>query len=78
MTPTPWGGWNKPENLVPHNNTNCGRRCYLVQRPSDHPFLSQPPPALARVLEGRDWFFTITGSRPAQGGGLDMMMVIIK
>ncbi len=76
VTPTPWAGWDTEGNRVPSNNTDCGYECFFVQRPADHPFVSAQPPAMRAALEGRDWFFTITGVH--KGGGLDMMMVIVK
>ena len=77
VTPTPWAGWNTSDNIIPNRNRDCGRECYFIQRPSDHPFLSQQPPALRRALRGRDWFFSITGLH-RKTGGLDMLMVIRK
>ena len=79
MTPVPWPGWNAPDNLVPSTNDKngpCKPHCYYPQRPAEHWLLSQQPPEMRRALENRSWFITITGTHA--GGGLDMMMVIVK
>lgn len=79
MTPTAWPGWNTEGNRVPSSNDlagPCKPDCFYPQRPSEHPFLSTQPPEMRAALQNRSWFFTITGTHP--GGGLDMMMVIIK
>ena len=79
VTPLPWdhGTSQKPHNRVPHNNSNCAPYCYFVQRPADHPFLSRQPPSMLQELEGREWYFAITGQHDS-AGGLNLMMVIHK
>ena len=66
------------EDRIPHNNTNCGTQCFFPQRPADHPFLrpATQPRAMREALAGRQWFFSITGTHA--GGGLDMMMWVVK
>ena len=79
MTPTAWPGWNTTDNRVPSTNNlkgPCNPNCFYPQRPAEHPFLSDQPPEMRDALQNRSWFFTITGTHP--GGGLDMMMIIVK
>lgn len=76
VTPTPWPGWDTPENRIPNANTHCGKECYMLQRPADHPFVANQSAHMRSALRDRDYFFTITGVH--RGGGLDVMMVIVK
>ena len=79
VTPVPWRHkGNTDADRIPHNNTNCGKLCFFPQRPADHPFLrpATQPPAMREALAGRQWFFSITGTHA--GGGLDMMMWVVK
>ena len=79
VTPTPWEGWDTPENRIPNSNnvSRCGKECYLLQRPAEHPFLTDQSPRMKAALADRDWWFAVTGAS-GQGGGLDVMMVIVK
>ena len=63
----PWKGQG-PDDIVPTNNTRCGNECFFTQRPADHPFLSNQPPAMRELLAGRNWFFSITGTHRGGGG----------
>ena len=77
VPPLPWRHRGTgPNDRIPHNNSNCGRECYFIQRPADHPFLSDPPPAMHAALRDRSFLFTVTGTH--RGGGVDMMMWIWK